>query len=301
LIYKKGLATEKLRYLLGLKMCCDVMRDRNVKLVKAFYNAIAEEYDKEYETTYMRLYNEITWSNLKRYLPKKKNAVVLDAGGGTGYWAIRLAQYGYKVVLTDISDIMLKAAQRKIEQENLQQNIETRLVDIRDMSCFPSEYFDLVMAQGDPVSYCLDPEKALSELSRTVKMNGHVLISVDNKYAMIPRFIREKAFDELTEFLRTGILTQEEMPGSLVGSFRFQAFTPEELRSLFTTCGLQVVRIIGKPILTHLVPREGREKILKECFERVLSLELKFCDNPSLVGIGGHLEVVGLKASKGSS
>ncbi|MCW4039113.1 MAG: hypothetical protein NWF13_10325 [Candidatus Bathyarchaeota archaeon] len=48
-----------------------------MKLVKDFYNAIAEGYDKEYETTYMQLYNEITWSNLKRFLPKKKNAVVL--------------------------------------------------------------------------------------------------------------------------------------------------------------------------------------------------------------------------------
>lgn len=272
------------------------MDNRDMKLVREFYDRIAEDYDKEYDTPSMRLYNEITWSNIKRFLPKKKSAVVLDAGGGTGYWAIRLAQYGYKVVLTDISDIMLQVARRKIEQENLQQNIETRLVDIRDMSCFPSEYFDLVMAQGDPVSYCLDAEKAVKELVRVVKTNGHVIVSVDNKYAMIPRFLREKVFDELTEFLRTGILKQEEMLGSLVGGFPFQAFTPEELRALFKTCGLHVVRIIGKPILTRLIPRESREEILKEYFESVLRVELKFCDNPSLVGIGGHIEVVGLKS-----
>jgi hypothetical protein len=113
---------------------------------------------------------------------------------------------------------------------------------------------------------------------------------------MIPRFIREKSFDELTTFLRKGILKLEESHGSLVGSFRFQAFTPEELKALFITCGLKVVRIIGKPILTRLIPRESREEILTEHFERVLSLELMFCDNPSLVGIGGHLEVVGLKS-----
>jgi S-adenosylmethionine-dependent methyltransferase len=273
------------------------MRDRNVELVKEFYNKIAEDYDKEYETTYMRLYNEITWSNIKRFLPKHKSAVVLDAGGGTGYWAIRLAQHGYKVILTDISEIMLKVAQSKIERENLQHKIETRIADIRDMSCFPSEYFDLVIAQGDPVSYCLDAEKAVKELARVIKTNNHVIISVDNKYAMIPRFLRERTFNELTEFLRTGMLKLDEMPGSLVGSFRFQAFTPEELKSLFITCGLQVVRIIGKPILTRFIPRESREEILTEYFEKVLSLELKFCDNPSLVGLGGHLEVVGLKTS----
>jgi ubiquinone/menaquinone biosynthesis C-methylase UbiE len=267
--------------------------------VREFYDRIAEDYDKEYDTPSMRLYNEITWSNLKRFLPKKKSTVVLDAGGGTGYWAIRLAQSGFKVILTDISDIMLQVAQRKIERENLQQNIETRLVDIRDMSCFPTEHFDLVMAQGDPVSYCLDAEKAVKELARVVKTSGHVIVSVDNKYAMIPRFIRERAFDELAKLLQTGIRKLDESaraPGSLVGGFPFQAFTPEELKSLFLTCGLQVVRIIGKPILTRLISIDIREKILKEYFESVLRVELMFCDNPSLVGIGGHLEVVGLKS-----
>jgi ubiquinone/menaquinone biosynthesis C-methylase UbiE len=264
--------------------------------VREFYNRIAEDYDKEYDTPPMRLYNEITWSNMKRFLPKKKRTVVLDAGGGTGYWAIRLAQSGYKVILTDISDTMLQVAQRKIEQENLQQNIETRLVDIRDMSCFPPEHFDLVIAQGDPVSYCLDAEKAVKELARVVKTNGHVIVSVDNKYATIPRFIRERAFDELATFLQTGILTLDDMPGSLVGGFPFQAFTPEELKALFLTNGLQVVRIIGKPILTRLIPRESRAEILKEYLESVLRVELMFCDNPSLVGIGGHLEVVGRKS-----
>jgi S-adenosylmethionine-dependent methyltransferase len=273
------------------------MSDPNAKSVQAFYDAIAENYDDKYDTTYMRLYNAITWNNLKRFLPKKKRALILDAGGGTGYWAIKVAHYGHKVILTDISDKMLQVAQRKIESKNLQQSIETRLVDIRDMTCFPSEHFDLVMAQGDPISYCLGAEKALRELSRTVKREGHVLISVDNKYATIPRFIQETVFDELTTFLRTGILQNEASPGSLVGSFRFQAFTPDELRALFTSCGLHVVRLIGKPILIQMIPRERREKLLNEHFEKVLSLELQFCDNPSLVGLGGHLEVVGQKTS----
>ena len=57
-----------------------------------------------------------------------------------------------------------------------------------------------------------------------------------------------------------------------------------------------MVSIIGKPILTWIISRDIREEILKEYFESVLRVELMFCDNPSLVGIGGHLEVVGLKS-----
>lgn len=271
------------------------MTDPNTESVIEFYDTIAEAYDEEYNTPYMQLYNAITWQNLQRFLPQKKSAHILDAGGGTGYWAIKLAHYGYRVTLTDISKKMLQVAQRKIEQENLQQRIETRLVDIRDMACFPSEHFDLVMAQGDSVSYCLDAAQAVHELARTVKPQGPVLISVDNKYAMIPRFLRDQAFDELTTFLREGVLQNEASPGSLVGSFQFRAFTPDELRTLYTSCGLQVVRLIGKPILTHMITRDDRVELLTTHFERVLRLELQLCDDPSLVGFGGHLEVVGQK------
>ncbi len=271
------------------------MIDANLQSIKEFYDTIAEDYDKEYDSPFMRLYNALTWSNLKRFLPTKKGALVLDAGGGTGYWALKLARCGYHVVLTEVSETMLAVAQRKIERENLQSSITTKLVDIRDMSCFPSDYFDLVMAQGDPVSYCLDAATAVRELARTVKRQGPVLISVDNKYASIPRFLKEQAFDDLTTFLRDGILLNKASPGALVGSFRFQAFTPDELRALFSSCGLQVVRLLGKPILTHLLPQDCSASLLNTHFEKVLNLELQLCDKPSLVGLGGHIEVVGLK------
>ena len=57
-----------------------------------------------FQTPYWELYSEVIWQNIKKFLPKKKGAKILDAGGGTGYWAIRLAKLGHKVVLTDIAE-----------------------------------------------------------------------------------------------------------------------------------------------------------------------------------------------------
>jgi len=67
------------------------------------------------------------------------------------------------------------------------------------------------------------------------------------------------------------------------------------LKKIFKACGLKVIKIIGKPILTQLIPSEKRDKIIKKNFKKILKLELKFCDHPSLVEIGGHLEIVGIK------
>jgi len=254
--------------------------------VKQFYEKTAKTYDKEYDAPYWRLYHEITWENIRKFLPITKDATILDSGGGTGYWAIRLAKHGFNVVLTDISRNMLKVAREKIDKEELQNKIETKIVDIRYMSCFPSNHFDMVLAEGDPVSYCLRPKKAISELARVARHGSHVIVSGDSKYSMISRLIRQEPLDELSSFLRTSIIK---------GDFRYQAFTPEGLKVLFEECGLKVVRIIGKPILLQSVPAESRDKLIERKFKKLLKLELEFCDVPSIVGMGGHLEVVGIK------
>jgi len=262
------------------------MRAKNIREVEEYYKKIAKEYDKQYETPYWTLYHEITWHNIKKFLPKKKNALILDAGGGTGYWTIKLAKLGYKIVLTDISEEMLKVAQIKIKKEKLESKITVKKVDIRDMSYFPSNHFDMALAEGDPVSYCLDAKKAIKELARVIKPKSLVIVSVDSKYPLISRLISESSFDKLSTFIKTGILKREH---------KFQAFTPKELRNFFENARLKVVRIIGKSILVQLISREEREKIIKKHFKRTLNLELKFCDKQSLIGSSGHLEIVGIK------
>ena len=260
-----------------------LMSNLDMKQVKDFYDNQAESYDKEYDVPYYRLYHEITWHNIKRFLPKRKNSLILDAGGGTGYWAIKLAKLGYQVILTDISEIMLKVSEEKIKKENVQDKIETKIVDIREMDCFSSNSFDLVLAEGDPVSYCLNPKKAIIELKRVVKPNAHVIISVDNKYSMISSMMRRKWFDKIPSLIKTGIWNEP---------FTTQFFTPNELRTLVETCGLKVVRLIGKPILTRIL---SEQNIITNHYQQILEMELKYCDEPSLVGFGGHLEIVGLK------
>jgi len=187
---------------------------------------------------------------------------------------------------------MLKVADRKIKKEKLLNKIETKIVDVRNMSCFKANQFDLALAEGDPISYCLNPERAVRELARVVKPNAHVIVSVDSKYSIVPRLIAEKSYDLLSKFLRTGILKSKE------GEFEFQAFTPEELKVLFRKCGLRLVRILGKPILTQLLPKEERDGLIRENYRRILNLELRICDAPGLIGVGGHLEAVGLKQQK---
>jgi ubiquinone/menaquinone biosynthesis C-methylase UbiE len=72
-----------------------------------YHDKIAEEYESSYSEPYWRLYFDVTWHNLKKYLPKKKGARILDAGGGTGYWSRKLAKRDFYVVCSDVAQRML--------------------------------------------------------------------------------------------------------------------------------------------------------------------------------------------------
>ena len=118
-------------------------RNKDIKRLKNSTTRLQKSITSNTKHPQWRLYHEITWDNIKKFLSKKKNILILDAGGGTGYWAIKLVKLGYKVILTDISEEMSKVAEKKIKKEKLESKTAVKKFDIRDMSCFPSNYFDM--------------------------------------------------------------------------------------------------------------------------------------------------------------
>lgn len=257
--------------------------------VEKYYDEKAPYYDGEYRTPFFDLYKEITWDNIRRFLPQSKEGVILDAGGGTGEWAIRIAELGYSVVLADLSRGMLRQARLKLEENNIK-NVELKKVDIKDMSCFRDESFDMALAQGDPLSYCGDAEKAVQELHRVVRPDCYCIASVDSMHYAMLKFVMAKSWDELAHLLRTGQATFQQ-------GFTVQYFTPESLGKLFKDAGFEVARILGKPVFLSIMPREKAHDLLNDhkMFEKILELELEYCDDPNIVGFAGHLEIVGKK------
>ncbi len=89
--------------------------DDNLSRVIAHHDGWAATYDADIAG--MILYNMITLDNIRRFVPEDRDGVILDAGGGTGFWAIQLAEMGYRVVLTDISPGMLDKARARVDRE----------------------------------------------------------------------------------------------------------------------------------------------------------------------------------------
>lgn len=253
-----------------------------------FYDKIAEKYESGYDEPYWQLYNEVTWHNLKKYIPKNKKATILDAGGGTGYWSRRLAKTGFSVICSDISQKMLDTGLNLAKKEKLDKKIEFKYADICDMKCFKDNSFDMVFSDGDPVGYCGNPLKAIKELSRVAKKGAYIIVSIDSFYSMAGRLLAKKEFGQLDKLLKTSI--------SEFGDYPQYNFKVDELKKMFEMAGMEVTEVIGKLAFARFLEGDKNKMLSdKGFFKKMLKIENRFNSEASIAGLSDHIQIIGRK------
>jgi len=104
---------------------------------------------------------------------------VLDAGTGTGRFAIYLAQRGLNVVAIDSSREMIEIARKKAEREGCQHRIQFIVADIENLPLRDRSvdgFCSIIV-----LIHLVCRDYALSELSRVLKSNGILVLDVPNK------------------------------------------------------------------------------------------------------------------------
>jgi ubiquinone/menaquinone biosynthesis C-methylase UbiE len=253
-----------------------------------FYNRVAGKYeDTRFKTKDGKLYAEITWSNIKRFLPKK-GSLILDAGGGTGFFARKLAKLGYRVVLTDIAKNMLETAEKLARREGLQSKIEFIFSDIADMKEFKDNTFDFVFSNKNVVSYCPKPEKAIKELRRIAKKGAYVYIEVNGFFRELNFLIGKRDFKGIEKLVKTQHID--------LNGFDQYCFMVEELEDLFRENCLKIVDISSRNFILCGLDDKTRNEILDnpKAYRIIRGLEFKFNRNPYFIGTGS-IRIVGKK------
>jgi ubiquinone/menaquinone biosynthesis C-methylase UbiE len=153
-----------------------------VSSIEEYYNEKSTDYEHGMENLYFKVYDAITWKYTEPYVPADPQTLVLDAGGGTGRWAVKIARKGCKVVLLDISERMLALARTKVNQEKLHDRVIIKKGSILNPD-FPRDTFDLVFCEHALFLF-QDPSKVVKALTRVLKRNSLMVISAQNKYAL---------------------------------------------------------------------------------------------------------------------
>ncbi len=270
------------------------MRGRKAEDV---YDEIAEDYSLGSAETLsnrtarsaLSFADDITWYFVMKYIPKDTSIKILDAGGGDGYWALKLHEVGYRnIVLMDISQGMLEQAKKRFSSIE-GHNVSFIKSDIADMNEIASMEFDFVFSQYDAVSYSLKPRESIGELARVAKHGSYIILTLDTKFRRVPELIEAGKIDEAEKLLTTNISHDFEYPQ--------YNLTWQMLQQHFEESGLTIINFVGAPVFMHQVDEKVLESLEKnqETRKRLLRMELEHCTDKSLVNFAGHMQVIGKK------
>ena len=270
-------------------------RWNKTKEVKTYYDE-KPDYDKTFDMLYFKIYDVITWKYIKPYVPMGPDALVLDAGGGTGRWATRMARKGCKVILVDISEGMLKIAAEKVKREGLQNKITIKEGDIRKTG-YADETFDMILCEHALFLF-KEPDIVIKELKRVLKRKARLIISVHNRYVQSLVSLPEKPSSDKVVNALNILLRKRYGSMSENGEVKIYTWTPNEFRTMLEKSGLRVEKIVGKGVTMPL--RVSKELFMKknypdELFNKLLQFELTLCEKPDALALAGHLQAIAYK------
>jgi len=244
----------------------------------------AESYDEWYKTFEGAVENYVDWELLKGYLPKDKDAHILDAAGGTGRITLPLAKMGFSVTLCDISSGMLSGARQKLMTEKILHRVEILECDVNEL-CFADERFDFVLCWDGGV-------ECVKELVRVVKKGGKISLFVMNRCSTaISAFHGHPDFALNVLTSKSHYVSHGGEKHRVVGTMEARERLEAEgvtIIDMFAVCGwLDVIRI----------PEEIRNSHTwdERYFNKVTEMVLRLSKEPAVMGMSRHLVLYGEK------
>jgi len=263
--------------------------------VKAYYDEKSKSYDETFDALYFKVYDAITWKYIEPYIPINPNALVLDAGGGTGRWAIQIARKGCKVILMDVSEGMLNAAAKRVE-EGLRHKITIKKGDIAKTG-YANETFDMILCEHALFLF-KEPDMFIKELKRILKKKSRLIISAQNRYVQSLSSLSDKPNPANVDRVFKILLSEEYECMTKDGKVKIYTWTPEEFRTILERNGFHIEKIVGKIVTMPL--RIKKEIYLKkeypeDLLSKILQFELALCEKPDALALAGHLQAIAYK------
>jgi len=186
-----------------------------------FYREVGEKYPEE-EIVYSTLRGRLRKKFVLQHL-KNQSGLFLDIGCNRGTYLIEYR--GGTAFGVDISSHVLYGAKGKCNEKNLPCNLIVG--DAEQLSFLRDNTFDFILC-SELLEHVYNPEQVIAHISRLLKPNGTVLLTVPNYTRKKPGWI---GIDSLKIFNISGVKDD---------TYFHTAFKPKELANMVTKSGLRI-------------------------------------------------------------
>ena len=175
---------------------------------------------------------------------------ILDAGGGTGGFAVPLAGLGHNVTVIDPSPDSLAAAERRAAEMNVPLSVVQG--DVMDLTMMAGEAsVDLVLCHS-VLEYVDSPADAMASIAQVLRPAGAVSVLAASSVAAVIHRALAGRFDDARRLLAEIDSGSGTGPGP--GTARPRRFTLAAVVGLIEGAGLRAGRAHGVRVFADLVP-----------------------------------------------
>ncbi|MDX6274555.1 MAG: hypothetical protein QOJ92_1765 [Frankiales bacterium] len=215
----------------------------------------------------------------------KASLDVLDAGGGTGGFAVPLAELGHRVTVVDPSPDSLAALERRAAEAGVAERIHAVQGDLDTLGDVTAAAgFDLVLCHS-VLEHVDDPAAAVRAVAAALRPGGTASIVAANRVAAV--FSRALAghIDEATRAL-------SDLDGRYGEADALRRrLTTGELTTLVGEAGLRVEAVHGVRVFADLVPSALLDGD-SAATEALVALEAVVAERPEFRDVASALHVL---------
>jgi len=222
-----------------------------------------------------------------KYIPKESR--ILELNAGTGVDAVFLAEQGYKIYATDISEEMIKVLMSNAKAQMSNNDIKAEARAFEDISNVKENDFDAVVSNFGGLNCINDFSKLSGDLAAKLKPNGLFIAVVMNKlcpWEIFYYIVTLKFSEAFRRFKKQGIMA--ELNGEKVLTYYY---TPGEFTAAFSR-NFTKVKLFSLGLNTPPPYLLGIYNRLRPLVKLWMKLDEIFMALPILNQMGDHFIVV---------
>jgi len=210
---------------------------------------------------------------------------VLDIGGGTGGFAVRLAGLGHRVTVVDPSPDALAALARRADEADVADRVTGLQGDLGNLRELAPDEVDLVLCHG-VLGLVDDPAAALATITSVLRPGGALSLLVNQRHAAVLARAMAGHFVQAREILEDDQSTKQSTKDR--GERRF---TAEEVAQLLGLAGFTTTSTHGIRVFADLVPSSLLD-LEPGASAALLDLERAVAARPEYLTLASQLHVL---------